>query len=137
MVDDFQYYVSSGHVKKQSPNKSLAISTFKEAQERYATYASVFGRLNAKYILENAYEATREAADALLYLDGFKSLSHEASIAYLRTKGFSESDIRDFDRFRAIRNGIKYYGKGCDEKDAQEALQLAEKIINRVKGMLQ
>ena len=41
-----------------------------------------------KYILENAYEAMREAADSVLYVDGFKSFSHEASIIYLAKKGF-------------------------------------------------
>ncbi len=48
----------------------------------------------------------REAADSLLYHDGFKSFSHEASIVYLLKKGFNEHDVSEFDRFRKIRNAI-------------------------------
>ena len=75
----------------------------------------------------------REAADSILYKEGFKSFSHEASIVYLIKKGFSEQDLTEFDRFRKIRNGIKYYGRDCDESDANSAIQLAEKIISKIK----
>ena len=44
----------------------------------------------------------RESADSILYLRGFKSFSHEASIVYLIKEGFNEtkniikvSDISD------------------------------------------
>lgn len=63
----------------------------------------------------------------------FKSFSHEASIVYLLKGGFNEKDILEFDRFRRIRNGIKYYGKDCDLSDAEQAIQLADKIINKIK----
>ena len=47
-----------------------------------------------------------------------------------------KSTIIEFDRFRKIRNGIKYYGKDCDESDAQSAIKLAEKIIMRIENIV-
>lgn len=133
MVKNFEFFLRKGEVKKQSPNKNLAYSTFKDSLERIEFAKQLLHKSRQKYVLENAYESMREAADSLLYLKGFKSFSHEASIVYLIKEGFNEKDIMEFDRFRRIRNGIKYYGKDCDVSDAEEALKLADKIIGRIK----
>lgn len=135
MVKDFNFFITKGEVKKQSPDRNLATATFKDSEERLMLAKSLVAMAKAKYVLENAYESMREAADAVLYNEGFKSFSHEASIVYLLKKGFSESDIAEFDRFRKIRNGIKYYGGDCDESDAEAAIKLADKIVNIVKEL--
>ena len=136
MVKDFNFFVNKGDVKKQSPDKNLAKATFNDSQERLALSKNLQKIAKSKYVLENAYKSMREAADAVLYNEGFKSFSHEASIVYLLKKGFSESDIAEFDRFRKIRNGIKYYGRDCDESDAEAAIKLAEKVVNRIKELI-
>ena len=133
MVKDFGFFLKKGDVKGQSPDKNLAYSTFKESLERIDFAKQLLHKAKPKYVLENAYEAMREAADSILYLKGFKSFSHEASIAYLLKEGFNEKDILEFDRFRRIRNGIKYYGKDCDLSDAEQAIHLADKIISKIK----
>ena len=133
MVKDFGFFLKKGDVKGRSPDKNLAYSTFKESLERIDFARQLFNKAKPKYVLENAYEAMREAADSILYLKGFKSFSHEASIAYLLKEGFNEKDILEFDRFRRIRNGIKYYGKDCDLSDAEQAIHLADKIISKIK----
>lgn len=133
MVKDFEFFLKKGEVKKQSPNKNLAYSTFKDSLERIEFARQLFHKAKSKYVLENAYESMREAADAVLYLRGFKSFSHEASILYLFKEGFNEQDIMEFDRFRRIRNGIKYYGKDCDLSDAEQTIKLADKIITKIK----
>ena len=132
-MKEFEYYVGKGDVKRQSPDKNLSAATLNEAKERLALAKTLKQIAKAKYVLENAYESMREAADAVLYLRGFKSFSHEASILYLFKEGFNEQDIIEFDRFRRIRNGIKYYGKDCDLSDAEQAIQLASKIIAKIK----
>ncbi len=134
-MKDFDFFLAKGDVRKQKPDPNLAKATLREGVERLAFAQN----LNAKpkYVLENAYEAMREAADALLYYDGYKSYSHEASILYCKIKGFGEADLRSFDRFRKIRNSIKYYGKDCAEDDAHAAVVLAEKVIRRIREMLQ
>ena len=132
-MKDFEFFLKKGDVKKQSPDKNLSKATFKDSLERLDFAKNFLQTAKPKYILENAYEAMREAADSILYSEGFKSFSHEASIIYLIKKGFNEQDIIEFDRFRRIRNSIKYYGKNCTEEDAKSAIKLAEKIINRIK----
>ena len=137
MVRDFEFFLNKGDAKKQNPDENLSKATFRASLERLEIYKSLFKKLKSKYVLENAYEAMREAADSVLYKDGFKSYSHEASIFYLLKKGFNEQDLMEFDRFRKIRNSIKYYGGDCDESEAHEALELAEKIISQIKKFLQ
>ena len=132
-MKDFEFFLKKGDVKKQSPDKNLAYSTFKDSLERIEFARQLLHKAKPKYVLENAYESMREAADSALYLRGFKSFSHEASIVYLFREEFNDKDIIEFDRFRKIRNGIKYYGKDCELSDAEQAIQLADKIINKIK----
>ena len=136
MVKDFEIFLKKGDVKKQNPDKNLSNATFKESLDRLQLTKNLIGKEKPKYVLENAYEAMREAAGSILYNEGFKSFSHEASISYLFKKNFNETDITEFDRFRKIRNGIKYYGKDCDNTDAELAIKLASKIINKIKALL-
>lgn len=136
MVKDFEFYIITKSIKKQKPDINLSNATFKESVERLQTAKFMLNKVKPKYILENAYESMREAADALLYKDGFKSYSHEASISYLKKKGFNESDLIKMDRFRKIRNDIKYYGGTADELDAKDALTLADSIISMVKKLI-
>lgn len=133
MVKEFTFFLKKYFVKRQHPDKNLAYATYAECIDRLQFAKHVLKNEKIKYALENAYEAMREAADTLLYFDGFKSYSHEASIAYLLEKGFSEHDLQELDRFRKIRNDIKYYGGDCDEDDAKTAIKLAEKIIPKIK----
>ena len=137
MVKDFEFFLAKGDVKKQSPNKNLALATFKDGLERIEFAKQLLNKAKPKYVLENAYEAMREASDTVLYLKGFKSFSHEASIAYLAKENFKEQDLTEFDRFRRMRNGIKYYGKDCDISDAEQAILLAGKIIAKIKEKIE
>ncbi|MFH1591562.1 MAG: HEPN domain-containing protein [archaeon] len=135
-MKDFEFFIGKGDVKHQHPNMPLSRATFKESEDRLVLAKSLLATSKPKYVLENAYEAMREAADALLYKEGYKSYSHEASIIYLKKKEFNDNELREFDRFRKIRNSIKYYGKDCDITDARSALELAEKIISNIQKLL-
>ena len=137
MVKDFEFFLTKGDVKKQSPDKNLAFAVFKDGLERIEFTKQLLNKAKPKYVLENAYESMREASDAVLYLKGFKSFSHEASIAYLAKENFKEQDLTEFDRFRRMRNGIKYYGKDCDISDAEQAILLAGKIIAKIKEKIE
>ncbi len=129
---EFQFYVQTQAVKKQSPDKHLAHATARDSTERLAMAKSILLPQKPKYAFENAYEAVREMIDAILFLEGYKSYSHEASVAYLSHLGFSFSDIQAVDRLRKKRNDIKYYGGNVDDKEAGEAIGIAEDIIKRL-----
>lgn len=136
-MKEFEFFLKKGDVKKQAPDKNLSNATLKESFDRLDLTKSLVNTAKPKYVLENAYEAMREAADSILYKEGFKSFSHEASIIYLLRKGFTNDEINAFDRFRKIRNGIKYYGGDCDKEDADDAFSLAKKIVSKIKAMLE
>lgn len=95
MVKDFEFFLSKGDVKRQSPNENLSKATFKDSLERLELSKNLLQKTRPKYVLENAYESMREAADSVLYKEGFKSFSHEASIVYLIKKDFNEKDIME------------------------------------------
>ena len=137
MVKDFEYFLNRGDVKKQKSDRNMSKATFKDSMERLELSKSLLKRAKSKYVLENAYESMREASDSLLYLEGYKSFSHEASIVYLLKKDFSEQDIIEFDRFRKIRNGIKYYGGDCEDSDAELSIKLAERVIRKIKIIIE
>ena len=136
-MKEFEHYVKKGDVKKQKPDGLVSQAVFRDAIDRLAHAKSILKSAKAKYVLENAYESMREAADALLYNDGYKSCSHEASIVYLVGKGFTAHELGEFDRFRKIRNDIKCYGGDCDDTDAKQYIALAEQIINKIRLLLQ
>lgn len=136
MVKEFEFFLAKGDVKRQSHDENLSKATLKDSIERLELYKALLNKVKPKYVLENVYEAVREAADSILYHEGFKSFSHEASIAYLIKKGFNEADIIEIDRFRKIRNSIKYYGGDCSESDAISSIRLAEKIVSKIRLLL-
>ena len=69
-MNDFYFFLRKGEVRKQKPDFHLSKATLQEGIERLQFAQKL--KAKPKYILENAYEAMREAADALLYCDGFK-----------------------------------------------------------------
>ena len=69
-------------------------------------------------ILEEYYEILLGLITALMYLDGYKTLSHVSAIDYLSKnyKLISRNQIRIIDSIRKIRHGIVYYGKKVKEE---------------------
>lgn len=131
-MKEFRFFIAKRIVKKQTPDIHLAKATSRESSERLEMAKSIRSSQKAKYVLENAYEAIREMIDAILFLEGYKSYSHEASVAYLLELGFSIADTMNIDRLRKRRNGIKYYGEDATAQEADEALQIAEDAITKL-----
>ena len=133
-MKNFSVFIADGSVKKQQPDINLSESLAKDCMERLqdAKLSLKTGR-KPKFIYENVYEALREAADSILFLEGYKSFSHEASISILQKfNELSSKEISDFDRMRAKRNGMKYYGKSCSEKDVEEAIKFSETLLKKL-----
>jgi len=95
-------------IKQALALKALAIDRLGDIKELKKAYK----------IVEEYYEAVKELATALMYANGYKTLSHKALFIYLKKqhgKHFSESDFRMMDKLRITRNEIVYYGKGVDK----------------------
>ena len=133
-MKDFEFFVQDGGVKSQAPDANLSDSLVKDSIRRleYAK-SSKLSDETAKYIYENAYESLREAADAILFLKGYKSFSHEATVSFMqRFDELSAKEISEFNRMRVKRNGMKYYGKPCPVDDARDATEFAEKLLRKL-----
>ncbi len=139
-MKEFAYFLATKDVKKQSSDVHLAKSTAKDSVDRLEMAQAILLTQKPKYVLENAYESTRELIDAILYAEGYKSYSHEASVSYLLNIGFSIKEAEIVDWLRRKRNGIKYYGEDVELNDAKEAIKIAkatnEKLMAKLKILI-
>lgn len=64
-------------------------------------------------IIEEYYEIIKELLTALMYIDGYKTLSHKKLIDYFtkRYKELEDFQIKIIDILRKFRNEVVYYGK--------------------------
>jgi hypothetical protein len=66
----------------------------------------------ASLVVEDYYEIIKEIITALMAVDGYKTLSHEVLIGYLKEffPQFSDAEIILTDQLRQLRNKIAYKG---------------------------
>jgi hypothetical protein len=125
---------SSKDVKKASPDPALAQSLVGRAERSMEAALMI----NIKPVLtaeafEKVYESLRQLLDAILALDGYKSYSHVASIAYLqRFSEFTEETIARLDNARLKRNDSTYYARDIMVDETKEFI----KLYNTVKPLL-
>lgn len=117
---NFDYFLMDKKVKNVRPDIELAKSLLKNVEERERTTLKLDPAEFYLIIFENFYDCLRELLDVILALNGYKSYSHEAAIAYLRDFDFPYNKMLDLDRFRIKRNNSKYYGKSPQTDDALE-----------------
>jgi len=117
---------------------SLARSLEKDVGSRCGMALALDTSRFAMLVFENLYDCLREVCDALLARDGYKTYSHEAAIAYLRTKGVSEGTVARIDRYRRRRNASKYYGRTVSARDAEDIrafyIEHAPRLLELLEG---
>jgi len=125
----FNEFIKEKVVRKQGAKPSRARDLFNEAVKRYNFLKTIQQKEEySSYILENAYDVIRELLESKLYLQGYKSNSHEATVSYLRELGYSDGDVRFLDSLRVIRNGIKYYGESSNLAFSVQVIEFLDKI---------
>lgn len=139
MIVPFEHYLRSGKVKRQTPDTEEAHSLLRKAEDRlFYCDAILVSDRTAPFILEDAYEAIREAAQALMSIKGFKPYSHEATISFLRayypTK-FNEDDLASFDRFRGLRHDSVYRAVIVLPEDANTCVLFAKELLPKLKKL--
>lgn len=138
MFDDF---IKEGSVRKISPDKQMAKSLVKIALLRVKNLEAMkITDENSFSAVENCYEAIRELTDALMALKGFKSYSHQANIEFLRNfylANVGYSNTNKIDRYRRIRNDIKYEGLLTTKSEADEILKNTKFIIDILAKLLE
>jgi uncharacterized protein YutE (UPF0331/DUF86 family) len=131
---EFEKYVKLRKVKIVENDNILAKHILKDAENKYEDLKVL---KNLKLILENSYDVMREAADAVLTKEGYKSYSHEASIVFLWESGvINNNEKNQFNRFRKLRNESKYEGGSVDKFDSESCYLLARKILKKIEKFL-
>jgi hypothetical protein len=135
---EFEDFIKKGDVKKKEANKILAEALKKSAEKNIRFIKKLdINDENAEHIVQDCYNVVRELIGAKLALDGYKSYSHEATILYLKKfKQITEPEIAFADNLRKLRNNIKYYGKESTAEEAKKAINLMNKMLNKLKEML-
>lgn len=97
---------------KISKNKGRAKNLFEMANERLELL-KLIPKDKAYKIIEEYYEIIKELLTAIMYLDGYKTLSHVKLIDYFSShyKQLEHRDIELMNTLRKFRIGIVYYGR--------------------------
>lgn len=131
-MKEFDYYIESEQVKVKSSSPGEARSLRVQARERFKHRVKDENvtKENSTFLFEDAYEALRQYIQSFMAEDGFKPYSHEALIAYSKENNYlSESEANKLDKFRKIRNDIRYRGETAQKDRTVEIIKLARKTI--------
>ncbi len=103
---------SQDEVRKVRMDREMAKSLLKMIETRMRVLEIMNRKEFASLVVESYYEIIKEAITALMAIDGYKTLSHEVLIGYLKEffPEFTEHEIALVDEFRKMRNNIAYKG---------------------------
>ena len=95
-----------------TPDRERASDLFVMSKERVSMLKLIPKNMTYR-IVEEYYEIIKELLTAVMYIDGYKTLSHVELIGYFSShcKDLDEQQIRLVDDIRKQRHGIVYYGK--------------------------
>ena len=122
-------------ILKISKDKKRAISLRNLAEDRFKDISS----LTKPYkIVEEYYEIIKELITAIMYIDGFKTLSHKSLVSYLKDhyNNFSAGEIKLIDELRILRDNVLYYGEKVDETFLINKKERFNEIIKKLFRLL-
>ena len=120
---------------KIQPDKERARSLVKLAKLRYEKIKTFDKEKESSLIVEGYYEVAKELATAVLFTDGYKTLSHKDLIEYLYLNfkhNFSDLDINLLDQLRKLRNNTVYYGIFIEPSYVKRNEEHIGKIISKL-----
>ena len=138
----FTEFVTSGIVKRQSPDRNRAGFLFLECKNSFRLLLEMEKKIaldsnSANLFIKSCYDILMELIRAHMLLAGYKAVgsgAHEAEVAYLNALGFAESDVRFLDQLRYFRNGMLYYGTILDEEYAQKVIAVTKKHFSTLRN---
>ena len=140
-IKDFNEFISTGVVKKQSPDRSRAEFLIKEAELSFEGLNERVKQMgindrNANSVLKDCYDILMESIRAKMLLKGYNAAgqgAHEAEVSYMKILGFSETEVQFADQLRYFRNGMIYYGTILDCEYAEKVVEFTRKIYPKLK----
>lgn len=118
-----------------------AKSVFEIAKDRFGLI-NIYPKDKVYKIIEEYYETIKEMIVSLMYLEGWKTLSHIEMVNWLNKNYslFSETEIKLIDNVRKLRNGTLYYGENINkiflENNEKKIRQIVEKLIKIIKDKI-
>ncbi|MEX0920166.1 MAG: hypothetical protein WDZ69_01120 [Candidatus Pacearchaeota archaeon] len=124
---------SNRDVFKISKDLARARDLLEMADERLRLVIKSIPRDITYRILEEYYEISIQIMTALMYLRGYKTLSHISLIKFLsKDYGLNESDLEILDRMRRFRHGTVYYGRKESGNFYINHEEKIKKIVNKL-----
>lgn len=122
---------------KITPDKDRANDLFIIANERLNDIIKVLPRDKTYRILEEYYEIILELLTAVMYLDGYKTLSHKSTLDYcIKNYSYlSDNQSKIIDTLRKFRHGIVYYGKKISAEylsNNEQEIKIIIKTLNEL-----
>jgi hypothetical protein len=114
-------------------DKERAKSIFEIAKDRYGLI-KIYPKEKTYKIIEEHYESIKEIILSLMYLEGYKTLSHIKMIEWLKEnfKEMSEKEIKLIDNLRKLRNGTLYYGEKSNKMFLRNNEEDIKTIISKL-----
>lgn len=128
-------------VFKIKKDKMRAEDLYLRAKDRFE-FISFYPKEKVYKIIEESYESLKELLTSLMYLEGYKTLSHIKLIEFIQDKFnlFSDKEFRLINNLRKFRNGTMYYGEkissGFLDNHFNEIIFLNKKLIKFVRDKL-
>lgn len=133
---------SQEEVRRVKPDTEMAKSLLKMIEVRMKALELKDRNEFASLVVEDYYEILKEAITALMAVDGYKTLSHEVLIGYLKEffPQFLEDEIALADQLRQLRNKIAYKGFFITpdflERNEMKIKKLVSRVVNALKEKL-
>jgi len=122
-----------------SKDKERAKDLFTMAKERLELL-ELIPKDKAYKIIEEYYEIIKELLTAIMYLDGYKTLSHIKLIEYFSSnyEELDEKELKLIDTLRKFRIGIVYYGRKISQdfliNNEDEIKKIVKTLLKIVEG---
>ncbi len=115
-----------------------ARSLHKLAKLRYGKIGSFDIEKESSLIAEAYYEVCKEIITAIMYADGYKTLSHKDLIEYIKTNYavLNSDEIEILDNLRKRRNKLVYYGIFQPSFYVKKNKEIFEEIISKIESLL-
>lgn len=121
-----------GLVKKTEVDENLIKSLIEMSKIKEITVKGAkIDHINISAYVSLAYDALREALEAVCISKGYKVLSH-ICLGELLKDLFKDFEYEEFDRLRWIRNSINYYGTKVEFKQGKEIIKKVFDMKNKV-----
>ena len=117
-----------------SRDKTRAKDLVEMANERMTDIITIIPKDKAYKILEEYYEVLVQLMTAIMYADGYKTISHISLIKYIEknNKELSKPEIFLIDQIRKFRHGTVYYGKKISDGFLINNKELLTSIISKL-----